>query len=415
MPPPRSSFLRAVTDRGYLHQCTDLDALDARAADSTIAAYIGFDCTADSLHVGSLVQIMLLRRLQQSGHKPIVLLGGGTTRIGDPSGKDSARQLLTDAEIGRNMAGIRDVFERFLTFGDGPSDAIMVNNAEWLRQLNYIDFLREIGTHFSVNRMLTAEAYKTRMETGLTFQEFNYQILQSYDFLMLYRNYGCTMQLGGDDQWGNILAGVDLIRRKDRALVQAITAPLITTSDGKKMGKTAKGAIWLSAGMSSPYDYYQFWVNTDDRDVGRFLSLFTFLPMDEIQKLASLQGADIRQAKAILAYEATKITHGEEEAENAQQAAQSAFTGASNGADNLPTTEVDSVRLEEGINVIEMFVEANLGNTKSEVRRLIQQGGASVNGERVPDINLMINTDHLADGTILLRAGKKRYHRVVVG
>jgi len=253
------------------------------------------------------------------------------------------------------------------------------------------------------------------METGLTFQEFNYQILQSYDFLMLYRNYGCTMQLGGDDQWGNILAGVDLIRRKDRALVQAITAPLITTSDGKKMGKTAKGAIWLSAGMSSPYDYYQFWVNTDDRDVGRFLSLFTFLPMDEIQKLASLQGADIRQAKVILAYEATKITHGEEEAKNAQQAAQSAFTGASNGADNLPTTEVDSVRLEEGINVIEMFVEANLGNTKSEVRRLIQQGGASVNGERVPDINLMINTDHLDDGTILLRAGKKRYHRVVVG
>ena len=333
--------------------------------------------------------------------------------IADPTGKDELRPMLTTEAIDDNIAWIKRQLGNFLDFESGAT--LMVNNAEWLRQLNYIDFLREIGTHFSVNRMLTAEAYKTRMETGLTFQEFNYQILQSYDFLMLYRNYGCTMQLGGDDQWGNILAGVDLIRRKDRALVQAITAPLITTSDGKKMGKTAKGAIWLSAGMSSPYDYYQFWVNTDDRDVGRFLSLFTFLPMDEIQKLASLQGADIRQAKAILAYEATKITHGEEEAKNAQQAAQSAFTGASNGADNLPTTEVDPVRLEEGINVIELFVEANLGNTKSEVRRLIQQGGASVNGERVPDINLMINTDHLDDGTILLRAGKKRYHRVVVG
>lgn len=408
-----SGAFDVLKERGFVSQVTDEEAVRRAFDTGTVTCYIGFDPTARSLHVGNLVPIMMLANIERCGHKPIALVGGGTAMIADPTGKDELRPMLTTEAIDDNIAWIKRQLGNFLDFESGAT--LMVNNAEWLRQLNYIDFLREIGTHFSVNRMLTAEAYKTRMETGLTFQEFNYQILQSYDFLMLYRNYGCTMQLGGDDQWGNILAGVDLIRRKDRALVQAITAPLITTSDGKKMGKTAKGAIWLSAGMSSPYDYYQFWVNTDDRDVGRFLSLFTFLPMDEIQKLASLQGADIRQAKAILAYEATKITHGEEEAKNAQQAAQSAFTGASNGADNLPTTEVDSVRLEEGINVIEMFVEANLGNTKSEVRRLIQQGGASVNGERVPDINLMINTDHLDDGTILLRAGKKRYHRVVVG
>ena len=408
-----SGAFDVLKERGFVSQVTDEEAVRCAFDTETVTCYIGFDPTARSLHVGNLVPIMMLANIERCGHKPIALVGGGTAMIADPTGKDELRPMLTTEAIDDNIAWIKRQLGNFLDFESGAT--LMVNNAEWLRQLNYIDFLREIGTHFSVNRMLTAEAYKTRMETGLTFQEFNYQILQSYDFLMLYRNYGCTMQLGGDDQWGNILAGVDLIRRKDRALVQAITAPLITTSDGKKMGKTAKGAIWLSAGMSSPYDYYQFWVNTDDRDVGRFLSLFTFLPMDEIQKLASLQGADIRQAKAILAYEATKITHGEEEAKNAQQAAQSAFTGASNGADNLPTTEVDSVRLEEGINVIEMFVEANLANTKSEVRRLIQQGGASVNGERVPDINLMINTDHLDDGTILLRAGKKRYHRVVVG
>jgi len=408
-----SAAFDVLKERGFVSQVTDEEAVRRAFDTETVTCYIGFDPTARSLHVGNLVPIMMLANIERCGHKPIALVGGGTAMIADPTGKDELRPMLTTEAIDDNIAWIKRQLGNFLDFESGAT--LMVNNAEWLRKLNYIDFLREIGTHFSVNRMLTAEAYKTRMETGLTFQEFNYQILQSYDFLMLYRNYGCTMQLGGDDQWGNILAGVDLIRRKDRALVQAITAPLITTSDGKKMGKTAKGAIWLSAGMSSPYDYYQFWVNTDDRDVGRFLSLFTFLPMDEIQKLASLQGADTRQAKAILAYEATKITHGEEEAKNAQQAAQSAFTGASNGADNLPTTEVGSVRLEEGINVIELFVEANLGNTKSEVRRLIQQGGASVNGERVPDINLMINTDHLDDGTILLRAGKKRYHRVVVG
>lgn len=402
-----------LQERGFVSQVTDEEAIRRAFDTETVTCYIGFDPTARSLHVGNLVQIMMLAHIERSGHRPIALVGGGTAMIGDPSGKDELRRMLTTEAIDDNIAWIKRQLGKYLDFESGAT--VMVDNAEWLRQLNYIEFLREIGMHFSVNRMLTAEAYKTRMETGLTFLEFNYQILQSYDFLMLHRNYNCSMQLGGDDQWGNIVAGVDLIRRKDRASAQAITSPLITTSDGKKMGKTADGAIWLSADMLSPYDYYQFWVNTDDRDVGRFLALFTFLPMDEIQKLASLEGADIRQAKAVLAYEATKITHGEKEAESAQQASQSAFSGASDGSDNLPTTEIDQTRLAEGINVIDLFVETKLGQSKSEVRRLIQQGGASINGERVPDINLTITPDHLDDGAILLRAGKKRYHRVVSG
>jgi tyrosyl-tRNA synthetase len=401
-----------LKERGFVSQVTDEEAVRRAFETETVTCYIGFDPTARSLHVGNLVPIMMLANIERCGHKPIALVGGGTAMIADPTGKDEMRPMLTTETIDDNIAWVKRQLGHYLDFESGKT--LMVNNAEWLRQLNYIDFLREIGTHFSVNRMLTAEAYKMRMETGLTFQEFNYQILQSYDFLMLFRNYGCSMQLGGDDQWGNILAGVDLIRRKDRASAEAITSPLLTTSDGKKMGKTAGGAIWLSANMLSPYDYYQFWVNTDDRDVGRFLALFTFLPMEEIHTLASLEGADIRQAKSILAYEATKITHGEEEAKSAVQAAQSAFAGGSNGSDNLPTTEIDPARLEAGINVMDLFVETNLSQTKSEVRRLIQQGGASVNGERVPDIDLTINADHLDNGAILLRAGKKRYHRVVL-
>jgi tyrosyl-tRNA synthetase len=401
-----------LKERGFVSQVTDEEAVRRAFETETVTCYIGFDPTARSLHVGNLVPIMMLANIERCGHKPIALVGGGTAMIADPTGKDEMRPMLTTETIDDNIAWVKRQLGHYLDFESGKT--LMVNNAEWLRQLNYIDFLREIGTHFSVNRMLTAEAYKMRMETGLTFQEFNYQILQSYDFLMLFRNYGCSMQLGGDDQWGNILAGVDLIRRKDRASAEAITSPLLTTSDGKKMGKTAGGAIWLSADMLSPYDYYQFWVNTDDRDVGRFLALFTFLPMEEIHTLASLEGADIRQAKSILAYEATKITHGEEEAKSAVQAAQSAFAGGSNGSDNLPTTEIDPARLEAGINVMDLFVETNLSQTKSEVRRLIQQGGASVNGERVPDIDLTINADHLDNGAILLRAGKKRYHRVVL-
>ena len=401
-----------LKERGFVSQVTDEEAVRRAFETETVTCYIGFDPTARSLHVGNLVPIMMLANIERCGHKPIALVGGGTAMIADPTGKDEMRPMLTTETIDDNIAWVKRQLGHYLDFESGKT--LMVNNAEWLRQLNYIDFLREIGTHFSVNRMLTAEAYKMRMETGLTFQEFNYQILQSYDFLMLFRNYGCSMQLGGDDQWGNILAGVDLIRRKDRASAEAITSPLLTTSDGKKMGKTAGGAIWLSADMLSPYDYYQFWVNTDDRDVGRFLALFTFLPMEEIHTLASLEGADIRQAKSILAYEATKITHGEEEAKSAVQAAHSAFAGGSNGSDNLPTTEIDPARLEAGINVMDLFVETNLSQTKSEVRRLIQQGGASVNGERVPDIDLTINADHLDNGAILLRAGKKRYHRVVL-
>ena len=327
MSTPRSPFLATARERGYVHQCTDLDALDARLDAGRVTAYVGYDCTADSLHVGSLLSIMLLRLLQKSGHRPIVLMGGGTTRIGDPSGKDTARPLLDDAEIARNMGGIRQIFTRFIEFGDGPSDAVMVNNADWLDELRYIPLLRDVGRHFSVNRMLSQDSVRLRLDRDqpLSFLEFNYMILQAYDFVELARRCDCALQIGGSDQWGNIVGGVELGRRMDGRTLYGLTTPLLTTASGDKMGKTAQGAVWLNAERLSPYDYWQFWRNTEDADVGRFLRLFTELPLDEIARLEALGGSEINEAKRILAYEATRLCHGDEAAETAADTARALF------------------------------------------------------------------------------------------
>ncbi len=415
-----SSAFDVLKERGFVSQVTNDEAVARAFEDETVTCYIGFDPTGQSLHVGNLVQIMMLAHVQRGGHRPIALVGGGTAMIPDPSGKDALRPQLSTEDIDQNILRIKKQLSSYLDFDGGHEGragrALMVNNADWLRTLNYITFLREIGEHFSVNRMLTAEAYKLRMETGLTFLEFNYQILQAYDFLMLFREYGCTMQFGGDDQWGNIVAGVDLIRRKERAAAQAITTPLLTLSDGKKMGKTAEGAVWLDPEMTSPYDFYQFWINVDDRDVEGLLGHFTFLPMEQVRELGALEGEKIRHAKSVLAFETTKITHGEEAASQAERGARSVFGGAQAGAEDVPTVEIGRERLEAGINVVDLFVEAELGKSKSEVRRLIQQGGASVNGERVAAIDRMLGTGDLDDeGVLLLRAGKKRFQRVKTG
>ncbi|MXX02778.1 MAG: tyrosine--tRNA ligase [Gemmatimonadetes bacterium] len=415
-----SSAFDVLKERGFVSQVTNEEAVARAFADETVTCYIGFDPTGQSLHVGNLVQIMMLAHVQRGGHRSIALVGGGTAMIPDPSGKDALRPQLSTEDIDQNILRIKKQLGSYLDFEGGhvgrAGRALMVNNADWLRTLNYITFLREIGEHFSVNRMLTAEAYKLRMETGLTFLEFNYQILQAYDFLMLFREYGCTMQFGGDDQWGNIVAGVDLIRRKERAAAQAITTPLLTLSDGKKMGKTAEGAVWLDPDMTSPYDFYQFWINVDDRDVEGLLGHFTFLPMEQVRELGALEGEKIRHAKSVLAFETTKITHGEEAASQAERGARSVFGGAQAGAEDVPTVEIGRERLEAGINVVDLFVEAELGKSKSEVRRLIQQGGASVNGERVAAIDRMLDTGDLDDeGVLLLRAGKKRFQRVKTG
>jgi len=338
----RSDFVRTIVDREYLHQCTDLEALDALAAEGTLVAYIGFDCTAPSLHVGSLVSIMLLRHFQQTGHKPIVLMGGGTTKVGDPSGRDDTRKLLSDDDIAANMAGIKKVFSKFLVFGDGPTDAVMVNNADWLDDLEYIPFLRDYGRHFSVNRMLTFDSVKLRLdrEQPLSFLEFNYMVLQAYDFLELARRLNCTLQMGGSDQWGNIVGGVDLARRADGRGLFGLTTPLLTTASGAKMGKTADGAVWLNAEQVSPYDYWQYWRNSEDADVGRFLRLFTDLPLDDIAELERLEGAGINEAKMVLANEATRLCHGAEAAVSAAETARRTFADGNTG-DDLPTIEVD--------------------------------------------------------------------------
>ena len=399
-----------LKERGFVSQVTDEEAVRRAFDEGPVTCYIGFDPTADTLHAGNLVSIMILAHLQRCGHLPIALLGVGTASIGDPSGKTELRQMLTRTELEANADGIKATLSRYLDFNDGK--ALLVNNADWLMSLQYIDFLREVGRHFSVNRMLAAEAYKIRMETGLTFLEFNYQILQSYDFLMLSREYNCMMQMGGDDQWGNILAGVELIRRMDGKSAEAVTTPLVTTATGEKMGKTASGALWLDASRVSPYDYYQYWVNTDDRDIEKWLATFTFLPMEEVRRLGALEGADLREAKSVLAFEATKITHGEEEAHKARQAAHSVFGGGD--SIDLPTSEISLAQLSGGMGVIDLFVEAGLGKSKGEIRRLIQQGGAYVNGDRIDDIHTSISPAHIDEGSLLLRAGKKRYHRVIV-
>ena len=394
-----------------MHQCTDIEALDERASREIIPAYIGFDCTAPSLHVGSLLPVMLLRWLQKTGHKPIVLMGGGTTKVGDPSGKDESRQLLTIEKINENMEGIKSIFAKYLTFGDGPTDAIMVNNADWLDKLEYIDFLRSYGSHFTINRMLTFDSVKLRLEReqSLTFLEFNYMILQAYDFLELSRRNDCLMQMGGSDQWGNIVNGVELGRRVDSTQLFGLTTPLMTISSGAKMGKTATGAIWLDQEQLSAYDFWQYWRNTEDADVGRFMRLFTELPLDEITRLEKLQNAEINEAKKILAGEVTKLRHGEDAAKLAAKTAEDTFEGAGISAD-LPTIELTKSDLEAGITAFELFRQAGLANSNGEARRLIKGNGAKLNDSVIADESQMITlADNNADGVIKLSAGKKRH------
>jgi tyrosyl-tRNA synthetase len=414
----KSDFLRVVSERSFIHQGTDQDALDnLLAGDTPRTAYIGFDCTADSLHVGSLLPIMLLRWFQKCGHKPIVLMGGGTTRVGDPSGKDATRQILTDEVIDANMAGIKKVFQKFLTFGDGPTDAIMVNNADWLDGLAYIPFLRDYGRHFSVNRMLSFDSVKLRLEREqpLSFLEFNYMILQAYDFVELARRHDCILQMGGSDQWGNIINGVELGRRRESLSLFGMTSPLITTSSGAKMGKTADGAVWLNADRVSPYEYYQFWRNTADTDVGRFLRWFTELPIDEIARLEALQGAEINDAKKILALEATRLCHDDTAAKEAADTARATFEKRDIGV-ALPTVSLPRPALEAGIPAFDILVQAGLAASNGEARRLVRGGGARVNDAVISDEKQIISTEDLSpEGSIKLSAGKKRHVLVQPG
>jgi tyrosyl-tRNA synthetase len=403
----KSDFLNVLSSRGYIHQCSDPTGLDELAAKREITAYIGFDCTAPSLHVGSLVQIMLLHWLQQSGNRPIVLMGGGTTRVGDPSGRDESRKLLTLEDIENNKRGIQQVFQRFLQFGSGTTDATMVDNAEWLTKLNYIDMLRDVGRHFSVNRMLAMDSVKLRLdrEHELSFIEFNYMVLQAYDYVELARRHGCNLQMGGSDQWGNIVNGIDLGRRMGTHQLYALTSPLITLSSGAKMGKTASGAVWLNADMRSPYEYWQFWRNTEDADVGRFLRLFTILPLDEVARLEALGGAEINEAKKVLANAATAILHGKSAAEEAAETARKTFEeGAS--AEGLPTISLD---LSAGAGILAAVVQAGFASSNGEARRAIQGGGIRVNDEPVKDDKLVLTSAHSKDGTIKLSMGKKKH------
>jgi tyrosyl-tRNA synthetase len=400
-----------LQERGFIAQVTDEEAVRKMLGEQQVTFYIGYDGTADSLHAGSLVTIMAVLHLQRAGHRPLGLVGGGTTMVGDPSGKTEMRQMLSKEAIQANADKIHAQLNHYLHFDQ--DQAIAVNNMDWLLDLNYITFLRDIGRHFSVNRMLAAEAYKQRLERGLNFIELNYQILQAYDYLVLYQKYGCTLQMGGDDQWGNLLAGVDLIRRVEGATVHAITYPLLTTAGGAKMGKTAAGAVWLDKNRLSPYDYYQYWINCDDRDVEKLLKTFTFLPLDEIKRLSALEGSDLREAKQVLAYEATVITHGQAEAKAAAEAAHAAFA---QGGDlsAMPATTIAAVRLAEGVGVLEIFTEVGLTQSRGEARRMVQQGGIYVNDNRVDQIDAVLSSNNVTSEGILLRAGKKKYHRLVV-
>jgi tyrosyl-tRNA synthetase len=406
----RSDFLNILSERGFINQCSDFVGLDALAAKGQAIGYIGFDCTAPSLHVGHLIQIMLLYWLQATGNKPITLMGGGTTRVGDPSGKDETRKLLSIAEIDSNKQSIKKVFARFLTFGGGRTDAIMLDNAEWLTKLNYIEMLRDVGRHFSVNRMLTLESVRLRLDRAheLSFIEFNYQILQAYDFVEQARRYGCNLQMGGSDQWGNIVTGVDLGRRMGTHQLYALTAPLLATASGAKMGKTAAGAVWLNEDLLSAYNYWQFWRNVEDGDVGRFLKLFTTLPISEIGKLEALQGADINEAKKVLASEATALLHGRDKADAAAETARKTFEQGALAKD-LPTVEISLAKLRFGIGVLHSFVEAGLVGSNSEARRQIRGGGLRVNDEAVTDESAKLTLEHIRDGVIKLSLGKKRH------
>jgi tyrosyl-tRNA synthetase len=411
----KSDFLNVIAERGFIHQVSEPEALDELARTSTITAYIGFDCTAASLHVGSLLPIMLLYWLQQTGHRPIALMGGGTTRVGDPSGKDESRRLLADEAINDNLKAIREIFTRFLRFGEGASDAandaIMANNADWLNSLNYIDFLRDVGRHFSINRMLAFDSVKLRLERQqeLSFLEFNYMILQAYDFVELYRRHGCVLQMGGSDQWGNIISGIDLGRRLNNAQFFALTSPLITTSSGAKMGKTAAGAVWLNADLVSPYDYWQYWRNTEDGDVGRFLKLFTVLPLDEIARLGALKDQEINEAKKILATEATALVHGRAAADEAATTARTTFEERT-ASEGLPTARVPRKRLEEGITIADASILAGFCNSKGEVRRAIANNSIAVNDSRITNVDFTIGEKDLsAEGMIKLSFGRKRH------
>ena len=407
----RSDLLNVLSERGFIHQLTDATALDERAAKGTITAYSGFDATADSLHIGNLVQIMMLHWVQQTGHRPIVLMGGGTTKVGDPSGKDESRQLLSEEKIASNIQGIRRNFEPFLKFGDGATDAFVVNNADWLEKLAYVPFLRDVGRHFTINRMLTFDSVKLRLdrEQPLTFLEFNYMILQAYDFLELSNRYGCTLQFGGSDQWGNIINGIELGRRAANAELFGLTSPLITTASGAKMGKTAAGAVWLAQDRVSAYDYWQFWRNTDDADVGRFLRLFTLLPLDEVARLAALQGVEINEAKKVLAYETTALLHGASAAAEAAETARRTFEEGE-AAVGLPRHLIDEAALAgEGKPLYLALAETGLAASGGEARRLIKGGGARVNDDVVADEQRKLTTADLRDGAIKLSAGRKRH------
>jgi tyrosyl-tRNA synthetase len=411
----QSDFLRTITARGQFHQCTDLQGLDKEAAKG-VTGYIGFDMTAPSLHVGNLTQIMFLRRLQQAGGKPIVLLGGGTTRVGDPSGKEEMRQLLSEEQIAKNAASIRGVFEKFLTFGASTSDAVMVDNSEWLLPLNYIDFLRTVGRHMSVNRMLTMDSVRLRLEREqpMSFIEFNYMILQAYDFVELKKRYGCSLQMGGSDQWGNIVNGVELGRRMESYELFGLTQPLITTSSGAKMGKTAQGAVWLNADMVSPYDYWQYWRNSEDADVGRFLRIFTDLPLNEVVRLERLQGAEINDAKKVLATEATALLHGRQEASKAEDAARVTFEQGARSAD-LPTITVSQAEFDQGLRVANALAKAGLVASNGEGKRAIASKAASVNDVIVTDEAAVLGVGDFVDGAIKLSFGKKKHALLRIG
>jgi tyrosyl-tRNA synthetase len=413
----QSAFVRALVERGFVHQATELEGLDRLAAGGHLVAYIGFDCTADSLHVGHLVSIMLLRWLQRTGHRPIALIGGGTTKVGDPSGKDETRQLLDEDAIERNIQGIRRSLESFLEFGERPEQALLVNNAEWLDELRYIEFLRGYGRHFTVNRMLTFESVKQRLEREqpLTFLEFNYMIMQAYDFLELARRYGCRLQMGGSDQWGNIVNGVELGRRVDGRELFGLTTPLITTASGAKMGKTAQGAVWLNEDRLSNFDYWQYWRNVDDADVGRFLRLFTDLPLAEIERLEALEGAELNEAKKILADEATRLCRGDAAAEAAAETARGLFERSVSATldavvfDPSAATRVSREEFSQGVSLVELFRRSGLVASNSEARRLIRGGGARLNEAKVEDEAMQVGLDHLMDGRLLLSAGRKRH------
>ena len=408
-----NQVLSLLQERGFIKQCTDIDLLDKKLSNSQVTFYCGFDPTGPSLHAGHLVPLFAMAHLSKAGHKAIALVGGGTARIGDPSGKIEMRKIISYEEVKSNAEKIKKQIAKFIDFSDNK--AMLLDNAEWLANLNYIDFLREIGSHFSVNRMLSFEAYKQRLENGLSFIEFNYQLLQSYDFLMLRRNHNCELQIGGDDQWGNIVAGADLVRRLDAKDVIGLTFPLVTRADGKKMGKTEKGALFLDPSVVSPYDFFQYWRNVADADVEKFLFLYTFLSGEEIRELGKLKDQEINRAKEILAYEITKIIHGKEEAEKAKEAARAAFGDSADGdKSSIPSIEISESEISKGINVIDLFAKTSLCSSKAEARRLVTQGGAIVSEEKISDIDAVIGSSYIRDGEIMLKAGKKRYFRLII-